>query len=87
MGSFGDMFNIERSLQKIKTNAYQSKIKLLIGEELKKDSGLKLALSVFDTSHYQKHCLWIWRALICVKYQPDFWMQIDWRNQPESDKK
>lgn len=36
MGSFGDMFNIERSLQKIKTNAYQSKIKLLIGEELKK---------------------------------------------------
>lgn len=51
VGSFGGMFNIERSLQKVKTDACQSKIKLLIGEEFNKDSGLKLVLSTLDTSH------------------------------------
>lgn len=57
-GTFGGMFNIERSLQKVKTNACQSKIKLPIGEEFKKDSGLRLVLSALDTSHQSQHCFW-----------------------------
>lgn len=64
MGSLGGVFNTERSLQRVKTNACQSQIKLPISAELQKDSGLKRVLSVLDTSHYE-NCLWVRGAAVC----------------------
>lgn len=87
VGSFGGMFNIERSLQKVKTDACQSKIKLPISEEFKKDCLVRprhqspVAALLLDVKGSNVS---INQPSACSLLEVGI---IDWRNLPESDKK
>lgn len=64
MGSFEGLIEKEASRKSRLMPANLKKISYRW--ELKNDGGLKLVLSIPDTSHYQEHCLSTWRVVMYV---------------------